>query len=91
MNAWERNGATYSDNKTSEKEVTSFILAINSRQSCLVATIMSKNFSSPPVACHMNRTLRFFDWEYVGRVTPSRVSGLISRSEYSAVRDIWAL
>lgn len=87
MNAWERNDATSSDDKFSEKEVTPFILAINSRQSCLVATMMSKNFSSPPVFSHIKRTLRCFDWAYVGRVTLSRVSGLISRSEYSAVRD----
>ncbi len=91
MNTQGVDGTTYSDNKISENEVRSFKLAINFRQSCLVATMMSKKVYSPSVLSHMKRTLSCFDWEYVGRVTLSRASGSTSRSEYRAVRDCWPL
>ena len=91
MNPEGMNGATYSGNKISEKEVRCFSPAISSRQSCLVAAIMSKKASSASVLSHMKRTLSCLDWAYVGRVTLSRASGSISRFEYSAVRDFWPL
>lgn len=53
--------ATYSDNKISEKEVRFFSPAMRSRQSCLVATTMSKKVSTTSVSSHMNRTLSCFD------------------------------
>lgn len=57
----ERNSTTYSGNKISEKEVRFFSLAISTRQSCLVAIMMSKKLSSASVSSHVKRTLSCFD------------------------------